>query len=139
MYKGQCHGMVKGQIKSHHALAHLHPLTNVPTKYPLPTPYSFLNIAHNKMSKVKVTIVRSKVKSRSHHVIAHLYPKPMSLPSINILHLRVSEIQPGQPFSRVPPTCPPIRASWAKTISKWPFKTVDKMRRFAYPTVVTLM
>ena len=32
---------------------------------------------------VKVTTVRSKVKSRSHHDIAHLrLPKPVSLPSI---------------------------------------------------------
>ena len=26
--------------RSHHDIAHLHPLTNVPTKYQLPTPYS---------------------------------------------------------------------------------------------------
>ena len=31
---------VKGQSVSHHDVAHLHPLTNVPTKYQLPTPYS---------------------------------------------------------------------------------------------------
>ena len=30
----------------------------------------------------------------------------MSLPSINFLHLTVSEIQPGQTFSRHPPACP---------------------------------
>ena len=33
-----------------------------------------------------------KVKSRSHHDVAHLHPQPMSLPSINFLHLTVSEI-----------------------------------------------
>ena len=27
--------------RSHHDVAHLHPLTNVPTKYQLPTPYGF--------------------------------------------------------------------------------------------------
>ena len=37
---GQDHyGKVKS--RSHHDVAHLHPLTNVPTKYQLPTPYGF--------------------------------------------------------------------------------------------------
>ena len=31
----------KGQIRSQHDIAHLHPLTNVPAKYQLPVPYSF--------------------------------------------------------------------------------------------------
>ena len=39
-FKGQGH---YGKVKSwpDHDGAHLHPLTNVPTKYQLPTPYSF--------------------------------------------------------------------------------------------------
>ena len=37
----------------------------------------------------------------------HTYtPQPMSLPSMNFLHLTVSEIQPGQTISRCPPTHP---------------------------------
>ena len=37
----------------------------------------------------------------------HTYtPQPMSLPSINFLHLTVSEIQPGQTISRRPPAHP---------------------------------
>ena len=44
---GQGHyGKVKG--RSHHDVAHLHPLTNVPTKYQLPTPYNFRNIAQTR-------------------------------------------------------------------------------------------
>ena len=36
----------KGQrSKSDHDVAHLHPLTNVPTKYQLPAPYGFRDIA----------------------------------------------------------------------------------------------
>ena len=35
------YGKIKGQIKSDHDVAHLHLLTNVPTKYQLPTPYDF--------------------------------------------------------------------------------------------------
>ena len=47
---GQGHyGKVKGKVKvksrSRHDVAHLHPLTNVPTKYKLPTPYGFRDIA----------------------------------------------------------------------------------------------
>ena len=38
----------------------------------------------------------------------HTYtPQPMSLPSMNFLHLTVSEIQPGQTISRRPPGRPP--------------------------------
>ena len=37
----------------------------------------------------------------------HTYtPQPMSLPSMNLLHLTVSEIQPGQTISRRPPAHP---------------------------------
>ena len=76
---GQGHyGKVKS--RSHHDVAHLHPLTNVPTKYQLPTPY-------------------------------------------------VSEIQPGQTFSRPPPPPPfpppehpPIRTPWVKTVTMTAFK-----------------
>ena len=31
----------KVKSRSHHDVAHLQPLTNVPTKYQLPTPYGF--------------------------------------------------------------------------------------------------
>ena len=39
--------MARSKVKSrsHHDIAHLHHLTNVPTKYQLPTPYSFRDIA----------------------------------------------------------------------------------------------
>ena len=49
-------------------------------------------------------MVRSKVKSRSHHDVAHLHPQPIFPPSINFLHLIVSEKHPGQtfPFDRLP-------------------------------------
>ena len=39
-FKGEGH-YDKVKSRSHHDNAHLHPLTNVPTKYQLPTPYSF--------------------------------------------------------------------------------------------------
>ena len=37
--------MSKVKSRSDHDVAHLHPLTNVPTKYQLPTPYGFRDIA----------------------------------------------------------------------------------------------
>ena len=39
--------MARSKVKSRsdHGVAQLHPLTNVPTKYQLPTPYSFRDIA----------------------------------------------------------------------------------------------
>ena len=43
-------------------------------------------------------MARSKVKSRSHHYIANLNPQPMNLPSVHILHHKVSEMQSGQAF-----------------------------------------
>ena len=39
-----------------------------------------------------------KVKSRSHHDAVHLQPLTNTLPSINFLHLTVSEIKHGQDF-----------------------------------------
>ena len=44
---GQGHyGKVKS--RSHHDAAHLHPLTNVPSKYQLPTPYGFRDTARTR-------------------------------------------------------------------------------------------
>ena len=38
--------------------------------------------------------------------VAHLHPQPMSLPSINFLHLMVSEIHARQTSSHRPPAHP---------------------------------
>ena len=54
-------------------IAHLQPLRNVPTNHRLPTLHGFRDIAQTKYFKVKVTMARSKVKSRSHHDIVHLH------------------------------------------------------------------
>ena len=43
-FKGQGH-YDKVKSRSHHDTAHLHPLTNVPSKYQLPTPHGFRDIA----------------------------------------------------------------------------------------------
>ena len=38
----------KVKSRSYHDVAHLHPLTNVPTKYQLPTPHAFRDIARTR-------------------------------------------------------------------------------------------
>ena len=45
------------------------PPTNVHAKYQLPTPFCFRDIARTRFYST-----RSKVKSRSHHDVAHLQP-----------------------------------------------------------------
>ena len=45
----------------------LHFLTNVPTKYELPTPNGFRDMAPTRFFKFKVITARSKVKSRSRY------------------------------------------------------------------------
>ena len=82
--------------RSHHD-AHLHPLTNVSAKCQPSTPYGIKEINPDKILKLTVTMTRSKVKSRGHTITLHTYnPQPMSLQSINFLHLTFSKIQPRQ-------------------------------------------
>ena len=40
--------MARSKSRSHHNIAHLQPPTNIPTKYQLPTPYSFRDIARTR-------------------------------------------------------------------------------------------
>ena len=50
-FGGQGHyAKIKGQIKVTHDVADLLPQTNVPTKYQLPTPYNFQDIAQKRCS-----------------------------------------------------------------------------------------
>ena len=123
----------KVKSRSHHDVAHLQPTTNVPTKYQLPTPYGFQDIAQTRfyrsrslqqgqrsnqghtmtlhiycpLTNVPTTylyIARTRLyRSRSlqqgqrsnqgHTMMLHTYNHyPMSLRSINFLHLTVAEI-----------------------------------------------
>ena len=92
---------------SHHVAVHLHPLTNVPTKFQLLL--RFLRYSPEKIFKLKVFTARSKDKSRSHHDVVRLYPQPMFLPNNNFLHLSVSEIRPRQTPTHTH-YCPPARS-----------------------------
>ena len=88
----------KGQIKVRpRRCTSTHP-TNVPTKYQLPTPYSFRDIARTRFYRSS-TLRQCQRSNQGHTMTLHTYyPQPMSSPSIGFLHLTVSEIQPGQDF-----------------------------------------
>ena len=60
--------MVKS--RSDNGVAHLHPLTNFPTKYQLPTPYGFRDIAGQDFQSQGHYV---KVKSRSDQYVTHLH------------------------------------------------------------------
>ena len=65
--------MARSKVKSrsHHDVLHLHTLANVPTKYQLPKPYGFRDIAQTRFYRSRSLC---KVKSRPHHDVAHLHP-----------------------------------------------------------------
>ena len=96
----------KVKSRSHHNIVHLHPLTNVPTKYQLPTPYGFRDIARTRFSNSR-SLRKGQRSNQGQTMTLHTYTSlPMSPPCINFLHLTVSEIQPRQTFSRRPPAHP---------------------------------
>ena len=100
--------MARSKVKSrsHHDVAHLQTLTNVPAKYQLPTPYGCRDIARTRFSNSR-SLRQGQRSNQGQIMTLHTYtPQPMSLPSMNFLHLMVSEIQPGQTISRRPPTHP---------------------------------
>ena len=108
----------KVKSRSDHDVAHLQPLTNVPAKYQLPTPYGCRDIARTRFSNSR-SLRQGQRSNQGQTMMLHTYtPQPMSLPSMNFLHLTVSEIQPGQTISRRPPARPPIRTPWMKTIPR---------------------
>ena len=109
---GQGHyGKVKGQIKV--MPWHCTPTPPHQCPYQVSTSYTlrFPRYRPDKIFKFKVTTARS---NQGQTMMLHTYTsQPMSLPSINFLHLTVSEIQPGQTFSRRLP----MRTPWGKNVS----------------------
>ena len=96
--------MARSKVKSRsdHDVAHLQPLTNIPAKYQLPTPYGCRDIARTRFSNSR-SLRQGQRSNQGQTMTLHTYtPQPMSLPSMNFLHLTVSEIQPGQTISRRP-------------------------------------
>ena len=96
----------KVKSRSDHDVAHLHPLTNVPAKYQLPTPHGCRDIARTRLSNSR-SLQQGQRSNQGQTMTLHTYtPQPISLLSMNFLHLTVSEIQPGQTVSRSPPAHP---------------------------------
>ena len=72
--------MTRSKLKSklQFDLSHLQPLRNVPTKHQPPN--FFQRYCPDKLLKVKITTVKSKVKSRSHHDIICTPTTPTQFP-----------------------------------------------------------
>ena len=82
----------KVNSRSHPNVSHLHTLTNVPTKYQLHTPHGFRDIARTRFYRSR-SLWQGKRSNQGHTMIMHTYTTyPMSLVSINFLHLMVSQI-----------------------------------------------
>ena len=66
--------------------------TNVPTKYQLPTPYGFQDIAQTRFYRSR-SLQQGQRSNQGHTMTLHTYnPQAMSLSSNNFLHLLVSKI-----------------------------------------------
>ena len=80
--------------RSHHDIAQLHPVTNVPTKYQLPAPYNFPDTA-----QTRFYMSRSLGQGQIKIITLYTYtPSPMFLRRINFLCLTILNIKPGQYF-----------------------------------------
>ena len=76
-FKGHCHySKIKGQIMVTPCC--FTPITpnNVPTKYELPTPYGFRDIARARFYRSR----SQRQGQRSHHVVSHLQPLQLPTP-----------------------------------------------------------
>ena len=66
--------MARSNVKSRsdHDVAHLHPLTNVPTKYQLPTSYSFRDIGRTRFYRSR-SPQQSQMSNQGHTMTLHTY------------------------------------------------------------------
>ena len=111
-------------------------LSSIHTKYQLPISLQFQRYSPDKMLKLKVTMARAKVKSRSHHDIAHLH-------SPNNVHTMYKDPTPHSFWeiaqtSLFPPTWQPTHPTiwmpWVKTIPT-PLKTVGLINHSPDPAL----
>ena len=92
--------MARSKVKSrsHHDDAHLQPLTNVPTKYQLPTPYSFRHIARTRFYRSRL-LRQGQRSTQGHTMMLHIQHPLTNVPTKHQLPTpMVSEIYPGQYF-----------------------------------------
>ena len=62
----------KVKSRSYHDAAHLQPLTNVPTKHQLPTPYGFRDIARTKFYKSR-SLRQGQRSNQAQTMTLHIY------------------------------------------------------------------
>ena len=70
------YGKVKS--RSHHNIAHLHLQTNVPTKYQLPTPYGFRDIAQTRFYRSR--LLQQAQRSNQGHTMTYIPTPPTQCP-----------------------------------------------------------
>ena len=64
----------KVKSRSHHDIAHIHSLTNVPTKYPLPTPYGFRDIVQTRFYRSR-SLRQDQRSYQGHTMMLQTYTK----------------------------------------------------------------
>ena len=70
-FKGQGH-YDKVKSRSHHDAAHLQPITKVPTKHQLPTPYGFRDIARTRFYRSR-SLRQGQRSNQGHTMTLHTY------------------------------------------------------------------
>ena len=82
----------KVKSRSHHDAAHLQPPTNILTKHQLSTTYGFRDIPWTRFCRSR-SLRQGQRSNQGHTMTLHTYTaQPISLPSINFLHIMVSDI-----------------------------------------------
>ena len=64
---------LKVKSRSDHDVAYLHPLTNAPTKYQLPTPYGFPDIARKRFYRSR-SLQQGQSSNQGHTMTLHTTP-----------------------------------------------------------------
>ena len=104
---GQGHyGKVKP--RSHHEVAPLYPITNVPTKDQLPTPYSFRYIARTGFSNSRSLQVKGQIKV----IPWHYTPSPSNQCNYQVLTSYTIQFLRYSPDKLFPSTRPPGHNGW---------------------------
>ena len=103
----------KVKSRSHHDVAHLHSLTNVPTKYQLPTPYGFRDIARTRFSNSRSLRQGQRSNQGQTMTLQPTHPNQCPYQVSTSYTLRFLRYSPDKLF---PAALPPIRTPWVKTI-----------------------
>ena len=107
----------KVKSRSHHDATHLHPLTNVPTKYQLPTPYGFRDIARTRFSNSRSLRQRQRSNQGQTTTLQPTPPNQCPYQVSTSYTLRFLRYSPDKLF---PAAQAPIRTPWVKTIPRQP-------------------